>query len=231
MDRPSDAVERVQSGLTGRRLVLIVLLLAALLGTGIGFFDPFQSSTRQGVTTGNGTPPTTPPPAPTVTVTPPGDPVSRTTTETASGEADGPVTTATATPTATDGSAPSGTATSPSGTATGTATASTTATATPNVTTRSPSGPNASLNLTAEDPPTFRNDEGRVPEASGVLGGTLRVSDPQVDSVVLVLQVWVPFHGWTVRSRVAVTDLGSGDSRTVNLESVFGYTTYADRNA
>lgn len=239
-DRLRGFAGRLGAGLTVRRTALLIVLLAAVLGTGVGFFDPFGTGSQQGLSGGNGTPPTTPPPAPTVTVTPPGDETGRTTTERAGSairtETAATLTTATtattpATTTATATTAPSDPPESTStATGSGNGTGTTARTPSPNTTEES-TGANASVEISAEDPPTVRNDEGRVPAAGGVVSGTLQITERRVDSVVLVLQVWVPSHGWTVRSREAVTSLGDGDTQSVDIESVFGYTTYADQNA
>lgn len=63
----------------------------------------------------------------------------------------------------------------------------------------------ASLTVTASDPPLLRSNEGAVGVINGTIGGSLNWSTDRVDSVVIVVQVWVPDDGWV---EVSIPDTG-----------------------
>lgn len=227
----------------GVRFALVAgVLVLALAGTGLGDLNPVERA-LQGSGVGDSLDerppdsgaesPDPPSEIPSVTVSPPdepppGTPTARTVPPPAA------ETPATGTPTRaeTTASPPTGTSETPeegsdvpgtgstpsSGEPTGTPTdeASLTPTATPTSTaTGTPRTVDAAITVTADDPPAYRNVDGKVGEVSGTVGGSLTWTTDRVDSVVLVALVWIPEHGWTEVRRVELAP----DSPSVSIAS------------
>jgi len=212
-------------------LSLLVVVLG-FLGTGLGGFNPVQVAMETGGLAddfGGDPEPVTdtttdgPGPVPTVTVVPPTDRPTATHTPTATPTTPGSATTGPG-PTATVSATPteSGAATrTASGTAT--RTASETTTATPVAATATPTPVTASLSVDASDPPAVRSDDGTVGSLGGTVGGRLDWTTDRVDSVTLVVQVYVPDRGWAEVRRTSATG-----TSPLDLGAVLGAVTYAD---
>lgn len=217
---PTAGALGLSGGLGGRVAVVTLVLLITLAGAGVGALSLF-GPTGGDDPIGAGTP-TAAPPAPDVTVTPPD-----TTTPQPSG-----------TPVQSDGtpaSTPDGDTPTP-GTATPTETTTATPTATPTAT-RNGGGnggddditrtPRVDVDAVVGDPPAYQAADGRVSSVSGTVTGRVSWSGVDADSVVVVVQTWLPGAGWAEVERVTVsgTALGGG---AVDLETALGSVEYAD---
>ncbi|RNJ26219.1 hypothetical protein [Halosegnis longus] len=214
--------------LGGRIAVVTLVVLITLAGAGVGAISMFGGG-GGGDPVGPGTPTETPP-APEVTVTPPG---------TATPESSETPTPPEETPTGpTSGSdAPTATATpgtdTPTGTATPTASPTPTATSTSGGNTGGDSGtddaqpPRVSVDAEAGDPPAYQAADGRVSSVSGTVSGSVSWSGVDADSVVIVVQTWLPGAGWAEVERVTVSGAAL-DGGTVDLETALGSVEYAD---
>ncbi|MDS0241714.1 MULTISPECIES: hypothetical protein [unclassified Haloferax] len=89
----------------------------------------------------------------------------------------------------------------------------------------SSASPDPTLSVGAADPPTVRSADGTVGTLSGPVTGTLSWTGA-VDSVVLVVNAWVPDEGWQEERRVTVRE-----SSPVDIAAALGSdVTYADGN-
>lgn len=87
-----------------------------------------------------------------------------------------------------------------------------------------PTTPDASLSVSADDPPAQRSHGDGVDEVAGAVDGTLDwTAGADVEEVTLVVQSWTPASGWQELRRVTVA---SGTAR-VDLGTVLGRQVYA----
>ncbi|GGC63521.1 hypothetical protein [Haloferax sulfurifontis] len=87
----------------------------------------------------------------------------------------------------------------------------------------SPASPDPTLSVEAADPPTVRSADGTVGSLSGPVTGTLSWTGT-VDSVVLVVNTWVPDDGWQEERRVTLRE-----PSPVDIAAALGSdVTYAD---
>ncbi|WP_135806121.1 hypothetical protein [Halorussus marinus] len=166
----------------GVRQTALVLLITGVVVAGAGF--GFVGTLTDGADEQTATPTTTPaPPDPTVTTQPTA------------------TTTATESTATTDASDADEAALDPE----------TATTTTPETTTApDPVAPNATLALSASDPPTVRNDDGAVERIAGNLTGALDwTAGANVTRVALVVQTWTPDSEWRESRRVEVEPNGS----------------------
>ncbi|MCO8266912.1 hypothetical protein NKF06_09995 [Haloferax sp. AB510] len=92
-------------------------------------------------------------------------------------------------------------------------------------TTASSPAPDPTLTVEAADPPTVRSADGTVGTLSGPVSGSLSWTGA-VDSVVLVVNTWVPDDGWQEERRVTLRE-----SSPVDIAAALGSdVTYADGN-
>jgi len=178
-----------------RQTVLVVLVTGAVVaGAGFGFVGTLTTDDAGEQTA---TPTTTPaPPEPTVTTQPTATPTTETTTAAPAGGGDGDA------------------APDPEP-------ATTARTTTPETTATEPAEPNATLALSASDPPAVRNDDGAVERVAGNLTGTLDWNDgANVTRVALVVQTWAPDSEWRETRRVSVPVATNGT--TLAVEGALG---------
>lgn len=88
----------------------------------------------------------------------------------------------------------------------------------------------ASISMTAADPPRYRNADGRLGTVEGRLDGSVSWTTGRVDGVVLVIQTFVPGVGWAEIDRVSVTPAAGQTAidSPLDLNRTLGEVAYAN---